>query len=73
MIFDEVVIADEYINSRLQRYKELSTEFRKHLDTVPEEDREAVVEDYLDQLVKLGWIKKEDRDQLGYNKDYKGD
>lgn len=55
---------------QLERYKEMSQKFQQHLDTVPEEYREAVVADYLEQLVKLGWINKEFADTIIYNKDY---
>ena len=68
-----MITAEEFGKFYADRFNEISERFRAHLDTVPEEYREAVVEDFLDQLVKHGWIKKEFRDNIGYNKDYKGD
>lgn len=69
---DKFLTVEDLSKFMLDRLNDLQKEFRKHLDTVQEEDKEAVVEDHLDQLVKYGWIDKEFRDQLHYNKDYKG-
>lgn len=69
---DKFVTIEDFAKVRLERFNDLQERFRKHLDTVPDEYKEAVVEDHLDKLVANGWIKKEFRDKLHYNKDYKG-
>ena len=72
-LIQEAQAAREELDKRkLQHLKELLQKFDEHMATVPEEYREAVVEDFLDQSVKHGWIDKEFRNTLVYNKDYKG-
>lgn len=63
---------DDYVKMRLDSFNDIQERFRKHLNTVPEEFRAAVVEDYLDKLVSNGWLRKEDRANIHYNQDYKG-
>lgn len=70
--FDNIMTLEDWTKFRSRHFNELLQKFHEHLDTVQEEYREAVVEDFLDRLVEHGWIDKEFRDTLVYNKDYKG-
>lgn len=69
---DKFLTIDDFVKFKLDAFLNLQERFKKHLDTVPDEYKEAVVEDHLDKLVANGWIEKEFRDRLHYNKDYKG-
>lgn len=68
---DKFATVDDLVKMRLETFNDIQERFRKHLNTVPKEYREAVVEEYLDKLVSNGWIRKEDRANIHYNQDYK--
>lgn len=70
---DKFTTQEEFADFRLKQYNKLSQKFQEYLNTVPEEYREATVEDHLNNLVKHGWIKKEDIENLYYKSEYKGD
>ena len=71
---DEFLTIDDIVNMRTAIFDDIAERFRKYLDTVPDEHKEAVVEYYLDKLLAKGWITKEFRDKVHYNEDYyKGD
>jgi len=69
---DKFITQEEFVDFRLKQYKKLSQKFQEYLNTVPEEYREAAVQVYLNNLVKHGWIRKEDIENLHYNSEYKG-
>lgn len=69
----EFATAEDFAKLKLERYKEISRKFEEYLNTVPEEYREAVVQDYLNQLVEHGWVRKEVVENMHYNTEYKGD
>ena len=53
----EFATTEDFAKLMLERYKEISRKFEEYLNTVPEEYREAFVQEHLNQLVEHGWLR----------------